>query len=260
MAVISLSVLSMIKGAMFLSKTAAFKTLAIKHGAYIVGKLGVDGTIAVAAGASALTGAAITIASIPKDTIDGFDKIINGLKTRSASVFFDGLRKVSSSYSAVNDFLGDFNDYLYSQRVEPDKDNINRIIIEMKPLLSCEIEKRTSSLLKEFEDLLKKNGLSNEQYISEINNVYFKHTDNLCDDYDLILGRGGRIYADICAINKKYKLTDGSIYDHYLVYCIAGWILEHIKNLDCLVGISQKKLAHDITDNILYYLKTIGKS
>ena len=41
------------------------------------------------------------------------------------------------------------------------------------------------------------------------------HTDTIVNDYYLILGRGGRIYADICSLNIKYNLSDGSVYDHY---------------------------------------------
>lgn len=260
MPIISLSLLSMIKGAIFLSKTTAIKALAVKHGAYIVGKLGIDGTIAVAATASTVTGTAIAIASIPQNTKVGFNKIIDGVANRSAADFFDGLCKVSSAYSTVTGFLGDFNNYVDSfDTTTETKIEIKNTVKEMRSLLVSEIEKKSVELLKEFEEALKQKQLTKDQYLSEIDNIYRKHTENLLDDYDLILGRGGRIYADICSINKKYCLTDTSIYDHYLVYCIAGWILEHVRNLDCLVGISQRKLAHDITDNILYYLKTIGR-
>lgn len=260
MPIISLSLLSMIKGAIFLSKTTAIKTLAVKHGAYIVGKLGIDGTLAAAATASTIAGTAIAIASIPQNTKVGFDKIITGLANRSAANFFDGLYKVSTAYSTTTSFLNDFNSYVDSFNTTSEtKIEIKNTVNEMRSLLVSEIEKKSAVLLKEFEDSLKQKKLTKDQYISEIDNIYRKHTENLFDDYNLILGRGGRIYADICSVNKKYCLTDTSIYDHYLVYCIAGWILEHIKNLDCLVGVSQRKLAHDITDNILYYLKTIGR-
>lgn len=256
----SLSLLAMIKGAVFLSKTAAVKTFVAKYGAYIVGKLGVDGTLAVAVGASTITGAAIAIASIPHNTKVGFDKIITGITNRSAADFFDGLYKVSTVYSTTTDFFKDFNDYVDALNITSEiKIEIKDTVNEMKSLLVSEIEKKSVELLKEFEDSLKQKQLTKDQYLSEIDNVYREHTENLFDDYDLILGRAGRIYADICSINKKYCLTDTSVYDHYLVYCIAGWILEHVKNLDSLVGVSQRKLAHDITDNILYYLKTIGR-
>ena len=97
MPIISLSILSMVKGALFLSKSAAVKTMLMKHGAYIVGKLGVDGTLAAAATASVVTGAALSIASIPQNTKDGFNKIISGLENQSAADFFEGLFKISQA-------------------------------------------------------------------------------------------------------------------------------------------------------------------
>jgi len=130
----------------------------------------------------------------------------------------------------------------------------------MKSLFVYEIEKKSIEMLKEFEDSLSKKRILKETYLSELDKIYHMHTDTIVNDYYLILGRGGRIYADICSLNIKYNLSDGSVYDHYLVYCIAGWILEHVRNIDCLIGVSQKQLAHDITDNILDYLRYTGKN
>lgn len=261
MPIISLSVLSMIKGAVFLSKSAAVKTMLVKHGAYIVGKLGVEGTLAAAATTTAVTGAVLTIASIPQNSKDGFNKIISGLENRSAADFFDGLFRISQVYSTVSEFQSDFFDYIDSFNVSQDvKVELKDIVDDMQSLLLYEIEKKTVEMLKEFENALAKKGISKETYLSELDKIYHTHTDTLVDDYYLILGRGGRIYADICSINMRYNLSDGKVYDHYLVYCIAGWILEHVRSIDCLVGVSQRQLAHDITDNILDYLRLTGKS
>ena len=102
MPIISLSILSMVKGALFLSKSAAVKTMLMKHGAYIVGKLGVDGTLAAAATASVVTGAALSIASIPQNTKDGFNKIISGLENQSAADF---LKDYSKSRRRIQQYL-----------------------------------------------------------------------------------------------------------------------------------------------------------
>lgn len=261
MAIISLSMLSMIKGAIFLSKSAAVKTMLVKHGALLVGKLGVDGTLAAAATATAVTGAVLTIASIPQNTKEGFNKIINGLENRSAADFFDGLFRISQAYTTVSDFQTDFYSYIDSLDVSQDvKIELKGITDDMKSLLIYEIEKKSVEMLKEFENTLAEKRISKSIYLSELEKIYHKHTDTIINDYYLILGRGGRIYADICSLNKKYGLSDGTVYDHYLVYCIAGWILEHVRGIDCLVGVSQRQLAHDITDNILDYLRLTGKN
>lgn len=260
MPIISLSIFSMIKGTLFLSKTAAIKTILIKHGAYIVGKLGVDGTLALAATTTAATGAVLAIASIPQNTKDGFNKLISGLENQSAGEFFEGLFKISQAYSTVADFQADFNNYVDSFNVSKEvKLELKNVVDDMQSLLLYEIEKKAIDMVKEFENLLAKRRISKSEYLSEIEKIYHKHTDSIEDNYFLILGRCGRIYADICSLNKKLKLSDGTVYDHYLVYCIAGWVLEHIRDKDCLVGVSQRQLAHDITDNILDYLRLTGK-
>lgn len=261
MAIISLSILSMVKGAMFLSKSAAVKTMLVKHGAYIVGKLGVDGTLVAAATTTAVTGAVLTIASIPQNIKDGFNKIISGLETRSAADFFDGLFRISQAYSTVSDFQSDFFKYIDSFDVSQDvKVELKSIVDDMQSLLIYEIEKKSIEMLKEFENTLAKKKISKSMYLSELDKIYHTHTDTIINDYYLILGRGGRIYADICSLNMRYDLSDGTVYDHYLVYCIAGWILEHVRGIDCLVGVSQRQLAHDITENILDYLRLTGKN
>lgn len=253
--------LSMIKGAIFLSKSAAVKAFIVKNGALIVGKLGVEGTITAAATTAAITGTAIGIASIPKNTKDGFNKMIKGMGNSSAADFFEGLTQVSAGYASVTGFIDDFYEYVDSLHITSEvKIEIKNSVKDMSSLLKCEIEKKSIELLREFENSLRERGLANTEYISKINAIYQAHTDDMYDDYDIVLGRGGRIYADICDLNKKYGLKEDDEYDHFLVYCISGWILDHVRTLNCLLGVSQEKLAHDITENILNYLRAIGKA
>ncbi|WP_289188738.1 hypothetical protein, partial [Xylanibacter rodentium] len=191
MPIISLSILSMVKGALFLSKSAAVKTMLMKHGAYIVGKLGVDGTLAAAATASVVTGAALSIASIPQNTKDGFNKIISGLENQSAADFFEGLFKISQAYSTVSEFQSDFFKYVDTFDISPDvKVELKEIAEDMKSLFVYEIEKKSIEMLKEFEDSLSKKRILKETYLSELDKIYHMHTDTIVNDYYLILGRG----------------------------------------------------------------------
>ena len=183
------------------------------------------------------------------------------MENRSAADFFDGLFRISQAYTTVSDFQTDFYSYIDSLDVSQDvKIELKGITDDMKSLLIYEIEKKSVEMLKEFENTLAEKRISKSIYLSELEKIYHKHTDTIFNDYYLILGRGGRIYADICSLNKKYGLSDGTVYGHYLVYCIAGWILEHVRGIDCLVGVSQRQLAHDITDNILDYLRLTGRN
>ena len=76
----------------------------------------------------------------------------------------------------------------------------------------------------------------------------------MTDNYIELLGRGGRIYSDISEFNQSLGIGEFYEYDHYLTYCIAGWFIDNI-TLSCIANVSQDKLAKDITDQILSYLK-----
>ena len=129
----------------------------------------------------------------------------------------------------------------------------------VKMLVYDQVEQKGYSLLKEAEDLLRKSGKSNELYIEKVNAIYRDHTcdlNKLNDNYIEILGRTGRIYSDMCNLNILSGIRDknSTEYDHYLVYCIAGWMKDHLL-LSCLDGKNQKEITRDITNYILDYLK-----
>lgn len=105
------------------------------------------------------------------------------------------------------------------------------------------------------------NGLAGSLFedvlMNEIQKVYIKHTLDLnsYNSYFEIRGRCGRIYSDLSALNQKYGVsTSIGEYDHYLAYCIAGWLKDNKTNLSFIRNKSQKELAHDITNQILDYL------
>lgn len=75
------------------------------------------------------------------------------------------------------------------------------------------------------------------------------------DSYQTIIDNAGVVYNNIIQFNYKLGIhKDLSIYDHFLVYCMAGWIKENL--LDYSVdNRSQKDIASDITTRIFEYLK-----
>mgnify|MGYP003294691592 CR=1 FL=1 len=85
-------------------------------------------------------------------------------------------------------------------------------------------------------------------------------TYDLNDDYEEIKGRAGRIYSDICELNDICGIRIYGEYDHYLVFCIAGWLIDNKPNLYCLRGKTQKQVASDITNQIFEYLKAYNKN
>lgn len=260
MALISFSIFTIIKGAVALSKCGAVKVFVAKNGAAIIAKLGVDGTIAATAAVAGTVGTAVAIANLPKETTDGFSKIVRGILEKKSALFFGGLYKVSSAYATASGFTEDFQGYVNSLDISADsKLTITLTVRETAQVIADKIEGRINKPVKGFEEKLLQRGLNESDYQKRIDSIYHQHTDGMMDDYSIVLGRAGRIYSDITNYNIQSNLVAATSYDHFLVFCIAGWILSNKTSLDCLIGISQDKLAHDITENIFYYLRSIGK-
>lgn len=260
MPLLSFSIFSIIKGAIALSKYSAVKVFIVKNGAAIVGKLGIDGAIAAGATVAGVTGVAVSIAAIPESTKKGFAQIVKGIKNHKSSEFFDGIYKISRAYSNAAGFVEDFTEYVEALDIPcEEKISINVTVKEMTQVLIDHIEGKAYEKLSCFESKLIDEGLTEKLYHSKIEEIYRMHTEDIYNDYSIVLGRAGRIYADISSYNREHHLVPDNTYDHYLVYCMSGWLLNNLKHLTCLRDVSQTQLAHDITDNIFCYLRSIGK-
>jgi hypothetical protein len=93
------------------------------------------------------------------------------------------------------------------------------------------------------------NTFFSESYNEIIETIYAKHLKTVCTNTDLfdIYGRGGKIYAEIFALNIHFKRwQDPESYDHFLAFCIAGWVKDHIRNKS-LTGLTQEQIADSIT-------------
>ena len=173
----------------------------------------------------------------------------------SIADFMDGVYKLSKVYSTTNSLISDFNVFVDSGNCAPEvKISLKKSIKGIEGILKNEIEHKTYQLLKDVENHLANYGYTGESYSERINMIYYEHTYDLTDNYIELLGRGGRIYSDISEFNQSLGIGEFYEYDHYLTYCIAGWFIDNIK-LSCIANVSQDKLAKDITDQILSYLK-----
>lgn len=75
------------------------------------------------------------------------------------------------------------------------------------------------------------------------------------ESYLYILGQAGKVYNEIVRINLSLGLwSDYYRYDHYLAYCIAGWIKDNLSNKTADIK-TQREVAADITNNIFKYIK-----
>lgn len=256
MSLVTVSIFTIAKGAIFLAKSSAVKVFVAKWGAYLYGHYGLSTTVSLAIKASAIAGTTLLVTSTIDRAKKGYCLILNGLLNRSYSQFCDGVYQLSkagkSTYSIINEFI----DFVDTMNLDSDvKISLKKSIGSLKGIIDDQIEKKGVSLIKEAEDLLRKSSYPNNLYIEKLNAIYYDNTYDLKDNYIELLGRAGRIYSDICNLNilSGLREKESDKYDHYLVYCIAGWMKDHL-TLNCLARKSQKEIANDITNQILNYL------
>ena len=252
MAIISTA--AIVKGVLLMSKSQAAQVALLK----LLSAKGIATTVSTGITVAGLVGVASTGKSFPSKTEKGLTQVFNGIRQGSAADFMDGLFRLARAYHSVDDFISDFNDLLESGDIEPEfKISFEKSLKDIDGLLKNEIERKSYTLLKSVENHLKKIDKTPSEYLERIKTIYIKHTFDLNDNYEELLGRCGRIYSEISSYNQSLSIGDYFTYDHYLAYCIAGWILDNL-NYSCIKGKTQKQLAGDITNQIFAYLKACG--
>lgn len=255
MPIISASIIMAFKGAVFLAKSAAVKGAVMKYGAYALTTKGVVATASASITVATAAGYFVTIKSIPERSMKGFTQIINGLSNGSPADFMDGLFQLSKAYSTAGSLLSDFDQLVDASSCDYNvKISLKKSMNGLKSLIENEIEHKSYALLKEIEDSLSKSGMNSKDYSDKVKLIYIQNTYDLGNDYTELLGRGGRIYSEIRNLNHSISLGEYAEYDHYLAYCIAGWMKDNL-HLACLNFKSQKDIAGDITDQIFAYLR-----
>ena len=219
----------------------------------IVATASIEAKVTTCAGVVAVVDSAIT------NTVSGFSKIKEGIKKDSPSTFLDGILQLRRAYSTTEDLLNDF--YSYVDQSENDftvRETLKQGAEELKSYIQVEIEDSCVVLLSELEDFFVKRNTTLQRYNDSINQIYHLYLDG-CSGYNYIyvLGQAGKIYDEIMRLNISFGLwTDYYRYDHYLAYCIAGWIKNNLSH--CIADRkTQKEVAADITDNIFKYIKGV---
>lgn len=260
MPIVSVSLITALKGALFLSKSAAAKALLVKASSLIAGGASVASVVSSGLVVCTVAGYCVTIKNMPKKTADGYIKITNGIANGCFSDFIDGLYQLGRAGMSASSIMNSFIDFVDGMEAPSDiKISLKSTMKSLEYQVLDTVENKTYKLMKEVEASLKCSGYTEDKYVSEVKTIYFKHTYDLNDDYEELKGRAGRIYSDICELNDKCGIRTYGEYDHYLVFCIAGWFIENKPNLCCLRGKSQKQVANDITEQIFKYLKAYNK-
>lgn len=258
MAIISGSIFLMVKGVIFIAKSAALKAAVVKYGGYLLTTKGIAATVATASTVAGVAGIVAIADDTAKHTVTGFEKMRDGILEESPSKFFDGLTHLHRAYKSATDLLEDFSNYLNDSIPDVNTRNVVKEgINEFKSFVVDEIEHNCVALIAEVEYYLKRSNISYDNYKTEIEHIYRQH---LCckpiNDYKYLLGQAGKVYDDIVHYNMRFGINGNNTeFDHFLVYCIAGWIKDNMQSF-LVINKSQKELAGDITDNIINYLNT----
>lgn len=252
----SLSLLLIAKGVAVLWKTHAAHAAIMKAGAYLLTTKGVVATASIATTTAATVGALSVANSAIEHTVSGFSKLKEGLKDNSPSKVIEGIFELRKAYNTTEDLLSDFESYI--NQTENDfsvREAYKQGIKEFKSYIQAEIEDTCVLLLSEVEDFLKRRDTTLQEYNNEISLIYHSNLDGCSkESYSYLLGQAGKVYDEIVRYNLYLGLwSDYYHYDHYLAYCIAGWIKDNLWNKTADLK-TQKEVAADITNNIFKYI------
>lgn len=252
-----ISILLILKGAALLLKTHAAHAALIKGGAYMLSTHGIAATATAATTVLAGAGVCACVDSTLRHTTAGFSKLRTGIEDNSPSQILEALLELKRAYSSVDDLLEGFSSFI--DQTEADticnqalKDGAK----ELKSLMQSEIEDSSVSLVAELEDFFKSRNTSVSKYGENIEKIYFSYFgERNHSDYAQILGEAGKVYDNITKYNLSLGLRKNyKEYDHFLAYCIAGWIKDNVNN-NTVSNKSQKEIAGDVTDNIFRYIR-----
>lgn len=251
---ITVSIFTLAKGALFLAKSSGFKIFVAKSLPTMLGKWGIAGTIKAGMATAAITGVGVTIYKFPEKIRDGFNLIINGMAEGKSSDFFYGLAQLSSSYNTAHDLIADLNEYVEILDLNNDvKISMRKSISDCESLIKSEIEHRVYEVFHEIEELLKSKGETETTYIGKVKEIYNRYLIQEPYSFDTLLGLCGCIYSEISQLNEELEIKPINTYDHYLVYCISGYILNNYQ-YQCVGNLNQEELANAITNQIIDYL------
>ena len=112
MPIITVSLFTAAKGALFLSKTGAAKMLLIKLGTLV--SSGASVTTVASSGLLACTAAGyyVTVRNMSKRVVEGYSKVANGLANGNFTDFTDGLYQLARSGMTATSILHDFDTFV----------------------------------------------------------------------------------------------------------------------------------------------------
>lgn len=260
MAFFSISAGLLIKGVMAIINSGKVAAIATKiYGAAHAVTAGQ--VIAAATTTAATVGVGVAIKDSYTNSTEGFSKMHQGLKEGSISTFLEGIDKLRKSFNSANLIIDNFDVYIDQNEPNPEYRRILKDgVKEFRGYIEDEITGQTINMIREVENHLKKYQLTYKEYTSQVDQIYDKYLKGLQNNsQEYILAQAGKVYDEITILNHKVGLKNNyEEYDHFLAYCIAGYIIKQSGH--ALLFKSQDKLASDITNNIFSYIRSRNAS
>lgn len=276
--IITASIGMIIKGAIIIAKSHIAPAVVSKVAAYAATH-SIATTVATAGTIAGAVGIGATIVSMPQNTVSGFKKMAEGIKDGDISSIAEGLNNLRKVYSSVDGLFDDFSNFVDNSSNDIDsKRIIKEAGKELRDVLKDELYSKSIDILKVacpnknknqiIDDIFKetvvvcndislklfKNKVSLNEYYSHIQLIYKNNFSSSLKSYQEYLNTAGIVYNEICKYNSSLGIKDNYFeFDHYLVYCISGWILNNT-SFKAFSRIRQTRLANDITNNILQFL------
>lgn len=251
----SLSLIFLAKGALVLWKAHGTHLALIKGGAYLYHTYGLGTTVAAAKTVAVCAGCYATVSSTVNNSVEGFSLLKDGILENSPSKILAGFWHLKKVYTSIEDLETDFSSFLNNSNI--DLDLTNYLLDGVKEIASYLKEKSVEQTIENvsiLEEIIKERYSTNKIYNVHIDNLYAMSFRDYSLCYRDLLGCAGKCYDSI----RKYNASLGKgpsyyQFDHFLVYCIAGWMKEHLVST-VIKSKTQKEIAGDITNNILKYL------
>lgn len=251
----SLSLILIAKGALVLWKAHGAHLALMKGGAYLYSTYGLGTTVAAAKTVAVCAGCYAVANSTVCNSAEGFKLLKDGILENSPSKALNGFWKLRKAYTSMTDLTKDFSSFLNESNIDSDlADYLIDGANEIASYLKDKKEEQAVELIALFEDIFKEKNSPMTNYDRHIAYLYSMSFGESSLSYNELLGCAGECYDSIRKYNAS--LEKGPSYcqfDHFLVFCIAGWMKDHISNT-IIKSKSQKAIAEDITGNIFKYL------
>lgn len=257
---ISTSAALIFKGALFLWKAHGTHLALMKGVGYLYSTYGLATTVTTATTVAACAGCVSIANSTIHNSVEGYGLLRDGILEKSPTKVFAGLCKLKNIYPSVGELSKGFSSFLDHSNVGFGlSDFLHEGVQEIVLYAKDTAESQMLESMVEIEQMIREKYSFKANYNQHIENIYVSYFSDSSLCYEELMANGGKCYDRIRMYNASLGIGPNYYqFDHFLVFCMAGWIKDHVKNI-VLENKSQRDIASDITNGILNYLLKFRK-